>query len=160
MYVLHVFTVHGRCIGVSRSMQWRPGYTETSIISLACQCQCLHHIWLIRVATHFCSDSLGLLRNSNMAALMLMLSVNGTLRYVHTWRLCLCLRQCYCQSLTLHQWKCKHKCTEFVWTHSWHFTLTQCWTLRQTQTSSVNIPLVCREFQFPESPLLLVLRSE
>ena len=28
-------------------------------------------------------------------------------------------------SLTLHQWKRKHKRTEWVWTHSWHFPLTQ-----------------------------------
>ena len=61
------------------------------------------------------------------------------LRYVHTWRLRLLLRQCHRQSLTLRQWKCKHKCTEWVWTHSWCFTLKL--TQTQTETSSVNIPL-------------------
>ena len=70
------------------------------MIDLECQCQHLHHIRPVRVATHFWSDSLGLLRNlsniiksdiaSDIAVLTLTLSVNGPLfvfyldRYVNS----------------------------------------------------------------------------
>ena len=57
--------------------------------------------------------------------------------YVHTWRLS--LRQRLRQTLTFCQWKRKHKCTEWVWTHSVCLTVTL--TETQMQMSSVNIAL-------------------